>query len=430
MTNAAELPGGAVHALPDDVRMPTPDVEIVLDLSRLVSRIRHATPTGVDRVEFAYARELQRQVPGQLRFAAVHPGGVYGRIPTGRAERFLDAVEALWTRGVERPDARRTAWASLLATLIDVRPASVPALRRPRVLLQSSPHHLHRPRLVRRILTRERAAFVCLLHDLIPIEYPEYARPGGDRLHLARIRTVADLADAVIANSHATARSFAPYLAGAGRAETPVAVAHLGLDPPRARAPQPATVPYFVCIGTIEPRKNHLLLLHLWRRMAEASGDSGQRLPKLVLIGRRGWENEQVLDLLDRCPALQHCVEERTGLADPEVKALLAGSSGLLLPSFAEGFGMPVPEALALGVPVLCSDIPALREAGGDAPFYLDPLDGPAWQRAVLALADPQGAARAAHGTRIARWRAPTWPAHLSIVLDSIARLPLAGAAR
>ena len=416
---------GTMQVTAGDLQLPGRNVELVLDLSRLVSRIRHATPTGVDRVELAYARELQRRIPGQLSFGAVLPTGTYGRIPTPRAEQFLDGVEQLWTAGEGRPTQGMSDWPRLLRTLALVRPAAIPARQGPRVFLQSSPHHLHRPNLVRSILRREEATFACLLHDLIPIEYPEYARPGGRKLHLRRIRTVAAMADIVIANSHATGQSFRPYLDEVGRAAVPIAVAHLGLDvtAPPASPPVPAADPYFICIGTIEPRKNHLLLLNLWRQMAEErAGRGGASLPKLVLVGRRGWENEQIVDMLDRCPALTELVEEHAGLPDEQMRALLAGARGLLLPSFAEGFGMPVPEALSLGVPVLCSDLPALREAGGEAPCYLDPLDGRGWRREILALADPHAPTRAAHLARMMQWHAPTWAEHLSIVLDQVAR--------
>lgn len=393
----------------------------MLDLSRLVSRLLHPTPTGVDRVELAYARELQRRVPDRLAFGVLHPAGVYGRLPARRAERFLDAVEALWATGEGRRPAGPRGWATLLGKLVAVRPVPVPRKRRRRAYLLASPHHLDHAEQVRSILDRENAAFVCLLHDLIPIRYPEYARPGGAARHLARVRTVAGLADAVIANSQATALEFGPYLAAAGR-QVPVAVAHLGLDTePYRSSGDTGERPYFICVGTIEPRKNHLLLLHLWRDMAERV--AADAMPRLVLVGRRGWENEQVLDLLDRCPALADHVEERADLPDAAVRGLVAGARALLLPSFAEGYGMPVAEALGLRVPVVCSDLPALREAGGAVPLYLDPLDGPAWRDAVLTLADAAGPARAAHALRLAGWRAVTWEEHLSIVIDQAMRV-------
>lgn len=384
--------------------------EIVLDLSRLVSRIRHPTPTGVDRVEMAYARELMRRIPDRLHFGLLHPAGVYGRIPPETAAAFLSATEHAWENGIETRGA-----IELLGSLLQLRPRRDHAPAGPRVVVQSSPHHLHREATLRRILAREGAKFVVLIHDLIPIDFPEYARRGGRALHETRMRTVATLADAVVANSAATLRAFDRFRADAGR-DTVTAVAHLGTDvrlpvSPPASDPRP----YFVCVGTIEPRKNHLLLLHLWRQLADELGAAS--VPRLVVIGRRGWENEQVVDLLERCPSLVDCVDERGRLSDGEVRRLIGDARALLLPSFAEGFGMPVPEALALGTPVICSDLPALREAGGDVPCYLDPLDGPAWRRAVLGYADPASAERRAQLDRLARWTPPSWAEHVAAVL-------------
>ena len=263
-------------------------------------------------------------------------------------------------------------------------------------------------------LRRAGAAFVPFVHDLIQLSHPEYARPPQVRRHAARVSTVAALADGVVVNSAATAASLRVELAARGLPAPSIAVAPLGVAAPR-RAPAAAspTAPYFVCLGTIEPRKNHLLLLHLWRDLAARFGDAA---PRLVLLGRRGWENENILDLLERCSALRGLVRECGAPGDAAVASLLAGSRALLFPSFAEGYGLPLAEALALGVPALCSDLPALREVGGAVPDYLDPLDGAAWRRAVLDYADPASAARAAQLSRLASWRAPGWDAHFAAV--------------
>lgn len=176
-----------------------------------------------------------------------------------------------------------------------------------------------------------------------------------------------------------------------------------------------------MCLGTIEPRKNHLLLLHLWRHLAEILPAS---VPRLVVIGRRGGENEQVVDMLERCPALTDHVEELGGCPDARLSALLRGARALLMPSFAEGYGMPVAEALAVGTPVIASDLAALREVGGDVPDYLDPLDGPGWKAAILDHA-ARGAAYQAQMARLAGWHKPTWAEHMAIVAEAIERLRL-----
>jgi len=390
--------------------------EIILDITRLVSRVLHPTPTGVDRVEMAYARGLMEAVPDRLRFAAVHPSGLYGRLPTKAVRRFLDVTEQRWRdEGLGQQSLRLFAAKALLA----LRPRLAKASERS-IYVQPSPNNLIRPALMRAFLRRERARLVCLVHDLIPIQYPEYARPGGAALHARRIETVLSLSAGIVANSHATLDALRPWLARA--AQPPLtAVAHLGTDAGPDVTPRMSDRPYFVCVGTIEPRKNHLLLLHLWRAMAERRGSDA--VPRLILIGRRGWENEQVIDLLERCPALAPCVEEHAGLPDRVVRAMIAGARGLLMPSFAEGYGMPVSEALALNVPVICSDLPALREAGGAVPLFLDPLDGPAWQRAIDDLTDLKSVERAAQARRLAGWAPPTWSQHIAILLDLLHKL-------
>ncbi|WP_174274980.1 glycosyltransferase family 4 protein [Sphingomonas bacterium] len=399
--------------------------EIILDLSRLLSRVPHATPTGVDRCEMAYARGLLAAVPDRLRFAAVHPSGIYGRIPHGAVLRFLDATEERWDhKGFGSIWEMRRFAARAMAAM---RPRSVrrdASAPRP-CYVQASPNNLTKPALVQSILKRERARFFCLVHDLIPLQYPEYARPGGAAEHEVRVRTILSSTDGVICNSHATLDALRPWMDRLGRHPSAV-VAHIGTHLHRIHddTPLPAYVtdgrPYFVCIGTIEPRKNHLLLLNLWRRMAEERGAAN--IPRLIIVGRRGWENEQVIDMLERCPALQGCVEEKGRLSDREVVALLPGARALLMPSFAEGYGMPIAEALSLRVPVVCSDLPALREAGAAAPVFLDPLDGPAWQSTVLALEEADGDLSKQLRDRTSTWNAPSWRDHIAILLGLLHR--------
>ncbi|MEG3178416.1 glycosyltransferase family 1 protein [Sphingomonas sp. RB3P16] len=395
--------------------------EVILDVSRLLSRARHQTPSGVDRVEMAYARGLVARLGERLAFAAVHPFGGYGRLSFARTMAFLDVTEARWAsvdgKGAPRP------LSEVVPTLLRLLPTA-PRPRANSIYVQSSPHHLTKPALVGRILKREQARFLCFVHDLIPIEYPEYARPDGARLHQRRVETITRFADSVIVNSVSTAQSLRPWLVAAGRS-VDVRVALLGTEDiatsPPAHALQPTTErPYFLCLGTIEPRKNHLLLLNLWRAMAHRMDPAD--IPRLVIVGRRGWENEQVVDMLERCPGLEGHVEELNGCSDERMHALLRGARALLLPSFAEGYGMPVAEALSVGTPVICSDLPALHEAGGAAPDFLDPLDGVGWESCILDHARA-GSMYQAQLERMREWHPPTWHDHITILCDAISAL-------
>ncbi len=107
-------------------------------------------------------------------------------------------------------------------------------------------------------------------------------------------------------------------------------------------------------------------------------------------------------------------------MSDLRVASLLAGARAMLAPSFAEGFGLPLVEALAAGVPVICSDIPVFREIGGGIPDYVDPLDQLGWRDEILDYSLPDSARRAAQLQRLRLWRAPTWPEHFRIVESAL----------
>jgi glycosyltransferase involved in cell wall biosynthesis len=403
---------------------------VILDVSRLLGCGRKRTPSGIDRVELAYARDLLSRPPGQGSFVGQELQGGFALLPRQLVADLVAVLTEAWSD--DQPNG-----------LAFRRAARLGALGRGRLLLGFGRSELSRL-LARRhrfafLLVSHRAldrsgpieamrragcAFVPMIHDLIPLTHPEYARPGQAEKHLRRIRTTAALADGIIANSAATAEALAPYLAARGGAAPPVLVAPLGIDSVAPPAPVTPGQPYFVALGTIEPRKNHLLLLHLWRMLRAQLGEA---TPQLLIIGKRGWENENVLDILERCSSLEGVVREVGQVSDRRVAELLHGARALLFPSFAEGYGLPLAEALAAGVPAICSDLPALREVGGTVPDYLDPLDGSAWRNAVLDYASPASTGRAAQLDRMAGWTTPRWDEHfrdVAALLSEVTRQP------
>jgi glycosyltransferase involved in cell wall biosynthesis len=216
----------------------------------------------------------------------------------------------------------------------------------------------------------------------------------------------------VITNSATTAAEVTDYADRLGRKSPAIEVTPLGIETEFFDDAQPwvPARPYFVCVGTLEARKNVAFLLACWRRLAERWGAEA---PRLVLIGRRGWENESVIDHLQRSEAVIRLVHEASDLSDRELARLVRGAAALLSPSLAEGFDLPVVEALALRTPVIASDIPAHRELAGDAANLIDPLDGPAWIEAI------EQATRGNRG-RGPAYAAPTWAAHFERLAVSL----------
>ncbi|MEL7091416.1 MAG: glycosyltransferase, partial [Pseudomonadota bacterium] len=245
------------------------------------------------------------------------------------------------------------------------------------------------------------AHIAVLIHDVIPLEFPQYQREGTSAKFAAMLGRVAAHADLIIYNSADTQTRARQHM----KRDVPSIVAHLGTDLP---APDPGlevpSPPYFVCVGTIEPRKNHAFLLDLWDEM-------GVDAPPLVIAGNRGWNNDAVFARLDALGPGSRIIE-RNGLSDAQITALIARANGLLFPSFAEGYGLPAVEAAALGTPVVANDLPVYREVLGDIPIYASVSDRYLWINKVRALAET-----ARDEATQKQYMPPTWADHFKTVL-------------
>jgi glycosyltransferase involved in cell wall biosynthesis len=273
-------------------------------------------------------------------------------------------------------------------------------------------------------LARRKCRSVVFIHDLIPIQFPEYSHPQEKRRHTRRMVNVLQNAAGIIVNSECTASALRSFARAQDLTCPPILANPLGHDLPdqhndtlRIR-PEP---PYFVLLGTIEPRKNHLLILGLWRELVRRHGSS---TPRLVVAGRRGWECEQVVDMLERCEAIHPHLVELNNASDDQVADLIRGARALLMPSFAEGFGMPVQEALAWGTPVISSPLPAIKEFAGDIPDYAEPYDGARWLELLEDYSQAESRLRTAQMERLPAFKDTTWPAHFARVEEFLASLP------
>ena len=384
--------------------------EVLIDVTRpLDRRMQGRLPTGVDRVSLEYVRHFGERSTALVRYA-----GQWIELSRKDSERVF---EALLSPSENFNTLIRRAVASAFPRSVGKR------FSEPRFLFNTGHSGLEKLHYAQR-LQRSGLKPLFFVHDLIPVTHPEYCRPGESGRHKTRMNMVLGTAHGVIANSAATLAELAAY-AKANGLPMPPAVAAL-LAPAQLPAPDdepPLTKPYFVMLGTIEPRKNHWLLLQLWRQLIERMGEAA---PRLLIIGQRGWECENVVDLLERCEALQGFVFEHSVCSDAELSSWLHHARALLFPSFTEGYGMPLVEALSMGVPVLASDLPAFQEIAGDIPEYVDPLDGTRWRELVVEYALPESQARLKQCQRMAGFVVPTWGAHFELVEALMERLSFA----
>jgi glycosyltransferase involved in cell wall biosynthesis len=364
-------------------------------LRRHVGAIRHS---GIDRVSLEYGR-WTRERGGHLCL----------KRPTGLRHLSAPAWDRLLLGGLQPGPARHSNLARttlLLRSLVFRRP--IP--RGATVLVTTHSWLGHRT--AWNWLNRRGCRVVVFIHDLIPVQFPEYSHPREKHLHTQRMRHTLQQAKGIIVNSHCTEGALRRFAGEHGLTPPPILVNPLGHDlpePDRAALPVGLRDNYFVLLGTIEPRKNHLLILNLWREMARRHG---AKTPQLVVIGRRGWECEQVVDMLERCETIHPHLLELNDASDEVVAALIEDATALLMPSFAEGFGMPVQEALARGTPVISTPLAAIQEFAGDIPDYAEPHDGSRWLELLEEFARPDSPQRTEQMARIPRFKDTTWPAH------------------
>jgi glycosyltransferase involved in cell wall biosynthesis len=410
---------------------------VLFDATRLFIRGSRFSPTGIDRVVLAYARWLIGRSDINLQ-PVVTAGGQLWRMPRALLAQIVENTE-IFRVAARAETAVNESWSALVAALQSDATLAAPLLRS-KSIIQQLPARVHwHVSLLGRSMWRLRPAetvanslyvnvshtglgnpyvlprlaakgmrCVVMVHDLIPIEYPEYCAPGANARHVRRMDSILGNTALVIANSKTTADSLAAYAHRVGRPCPPMKVALLGVEPDFISPPPPLNVSrqYFVCVGTLEARKNLAFLLALWRRVA---GQMDARAPQLILIGRRGWENESVIDHLERSETVMRLVHEVSDLQDAELAKLVCGATALLAPSFAEGFDLPVIEALSLRTPVIASDIAVHRELASSA-MLIDPLDGPGWLNTIINAKSVRGP----------EFRAPRWDDHFAALEDTI----------
>ena len=226
------------------------------------------------------------------------------------------------------------------------------------------------------------------LYDLIPITHHYFCDDALADSFRKQLDVFIPNADNIISISQYTKTELEKYTETRGFKAPPVEVLKFGfvsdvlrIDPEleidALKTLNLVGVDYALCVGTIEPRKNPGLLLDVWKNLFRMYGN---KTPTLVFAGRRGWKTDWFFGELLKCNYLDGKIKVLHDLSDPNLALLYRRAKAVLFPSYIEGWGLPVEEAIAFGKYTLASNRSSIPEAGRDCAFYFDPFDQDALQ--------------------------------------------------
>jgi glycosyltransferase involved in cell wall biosynthesis len=231
------------------------------------------------------------------------------------------------------------------------------------------------------------APSIVTIHDLSYAILPQLAFPRLKRYLESAVPRSINRASKVIAVSETTKQDICEYYE---ISPNRVSVIHHAADPIFDQPSRSELLamqaqfglkrPYFIIVGTIEPRKDHQTLLRAFSRVHGAHPDAS-----LVIVGRQGWLADDIMKSI-REAASRMPVVHLQGIRDDVLPALYGGSTALVYPSRYEGFGLPLLEAMASGTAVIASNAPALQEVAGDAALYAPIQDPDALAEHMLTL--------------------------------------------
>ena len=228
------------------------------------------------------------------------------------------------------------------------------------------------------------ATLVHMIHDLYALNHPEWTHPYYGPQFTRQFAFLAPHVDRWLANSNFVESQINSCIDGYGIEKRHVEVVPMGWDsfPDKPNEGHDRSVldkfglspsNYILHVGTIEPRKNLLSLIDAMCRLQKELGD---KTPTCILVGRAGWRSSDVQRHLDRTFFAGGKIRWLAEVGDSDLPSIYRGARFTVMPSLAEGWGLPVQESLAHGVPCIASNVGGLPEAGLDLARYIDPVAG------------------------------------------------------
>jgi tetratricopeptide (TPR) repeat protein/glycosyltransferase involved in cell wall biosynthesis len=360
---------------------------VVFEVSDLMAYFQNSRlPTGIQRVQMEVIKAIGEAEPVGVAYSIVcfaQDRGCWVEIPTSLFEHFCHSA-------VGGGDPASDEWKQLLVALEHLQSGG-PAFRFPQgsILLDLGTSWWQRNYFLNLRLAQSisQIRYVPFIHDLIPIVTPEYCAVDLRRDFISWIAGVFHHTKYFFANSRATKADLEAVAAKLDAEVGEVAVVPLNADFRHSVEALSSELPpedpayflqmhelkkrnYVLCVATVEARKNHAAAFAVWLRLIKKYGV--RNVPKLVCVGKDGWLNDHVYHMLRASEILSSQVVMLQNVSDPALAALYKNCLCTLYPTFYEGWGLPVTEALCYGKIPVTAKVSSLPEAGGDFAEYFD----------------------------------------------------------
>jgi glycosyltransferase involved in cell wall biosynthesis len=256
------------------------------------------------------------------------------------------------------------------------------------------------------------ATLVQAAMDMLPIVTPQFSGAGNAPQTMANYNAhVLPICDLVLSISENTKRDIIAWLKAKKLRVPPVEVIRIGDDlsvmtPQKPKTDQlrlAAQEPFVLCVGTVEARKNHALLYYV----AKLAQSKGITLPKIVIVGRRGWRSDDVYGLISEDPEMKDRLIFLHGMSDEELDWLYSNCLFTVYPSFYEGWGIPIAESVRKGVPVAASNTSSMPEIAGNLIDYFSPFSTDECLETMKRLSDPTYLKKAQQ--RLLKYKVTSW---------------------
>ena len=342
--------------------------KFILDISRLFSRRHLNHDTGIDRVERGYLEQFRgsENTVYLIKFAGF---------------RFIFSktqIDVVFNAGKNIAAGPLSKLRTLLLLHKKAKQNQLPQklkLYKNATYINVGPTG-HKPSFWN-ALKQAHIRVIIMIHDVIPLDYPEYSRADKIKVFERKFQNWCQHADVILTPSQYSKSRISNW------SDTRAEIRVTKLFVPNKKLPKPSNnVDAWIILGTIEPRKNHMLLFKAWETMVERYQ---KNTPKLWIIGARGWPDNECLKFLEHSDLMGKYIIEMGAIDDEAVFERMAEAKGVLFPSFCEGFGLPLYEAVLSEKAIFASRIPAFEEAlGHDSDCLLTINDYNKWVEAIM----------------------------------------------